>query len=430
MRDLSVPWLFLLASVVGAAFTLNALRPMGSRPRRSVVSFFAGWLTTELALHHLAWQALMTVVFVWFGALGAWPGVVGLAITLASWAGLVGLYRTAQGAEEIVERALVDTLGESYRDTILPGIAEKFAPAVDYRQLVMPFPMRHPEVERTKNIVYTRIGKVALKLDVYRRRDRPAKCPTLVQIHGGAWILGSKNEQGVPLMLHLASRGWVCISVDYRLSPRATFPDHLVDLKRALQWVREQGPEYGVDPDFVVVTGGSAGGHLATLVALTQNAPEYQPGFEQADTSVQGCVAFYGVYDFTDRHGVYRHQGLRRLLERRVMKCTLADARHKYEKASPMSCIEDGIPPFFVVHGTNDTLVPVEEARHFTQALRAVEGGPVVYAEMPGAQHAFEIFPSLRALFVVHGVERFLAWTYSRHVQALATGVERRAVAD
>ena len=420
-----VPWLFLLASVVGAAFTLNALRPMGSRPRRSVLSFFAGWLTTELALHHLAWQVVLTLGFVWAGALGAWPGFVGLGISLASWAGLVHCYRVAQGAEAVVEQALTATLGDGYREAIRQDIAEKFAPAVEWRDLVLPFPMRHPDVERIRNIVYTRVGKVALRLDVYRHRDRPEKCPTLLQVHGGAWILGSKNEQGIPLMLHLASHGWVCISVDYRLSPKATFPDHLVDLKRAVQWIREHGAEYGADPDFLVVTGGSAGGHLASLLALTQNVPEYQPGFEDADTSVQGCVAFYGVYDFTDRHGLYRHQGLRRLLERRVMKAKFDDARDAYDRASPMSCIQHGIPPFFVIHGTHDTLVPVEEARRFSGALREVEGGPVVYAEMPGAQHAFEIFPSLRSLFVVHGVERFLAWAYSRYLQACAPDARR-----
>src|SRR5438093_55527 len=147
------------------------------------MSFFAGWLTTELALHHLAWQALLTAAFVWAGALAA-------------------------------------------------------------------------------------------------------------------WILGSKNEQGIPLMRHLASRGWVCVSANYRLSPRATFPDHLIDCKRAVQWIREHGAGYGANPDFLVVTGGSAGGHLAALVALTANDPEYQPGFESADTSVSGCVAFYGVHDF------------------------------------------------------------------------------------------------------------------------------------
>jgi acetyl esterase/lipase len=289
--------------------------------------------------------------------------------------------------------------------------------------------MRHPEVERTRNVTYATVGRTKLRLDVYRHRSRPARAPTLLQVHGGAWILGSKNEQGVPLMLHLAARGWVCVSANYRLSPRATFPDHLVDLKRALAWIRTHADDYGMDPDFVVVTGGSAGGHLAALVALTPNDPEYQPGFETADTRVEACVAFYGVYDFTDRHGVWKHGGLHRLLERRVMKSRRDAARDAWDKASPMSRVGRDAPPFFVVHGTHDTLVPVEEARRFSSMLTTASANPVVYAEIPGAQHAFEIFPSLRSTFVVHGVERFLAWVYSRHLAARGrSGVTAQAV--
>ena len=417
MRAELVAWLFLGASLWGAWFTYNTYRPMGGA-RRSVVSFFAGWLTTELALHHILWQLAMTAVFVWAGALRAWPGIVGLAITLASWAGLACCLAVAARSEAVVEDALVAGLGADYRAQVQPATAERFAPGVDWRQLLVPFPVRHPEVERVRDLVYARAGGIDLKLDVYRNRARPTGCPTLLQVHGGAWILGSKNEQGIPLMTQMASRGWVCVSANYRLSPRATFPDHLVDLKSALRWIREHGPEYGADPDFVVVTGGSAGGHLAALVALTANDPAYQPGFESVDTSVAGCVAFYGVYDFTDRHGVWGHPGLHRLLERQVMKAPLASARDAWERASPIACVRPGVPPFFVIHGTHDTMVPVGEARHFCEVLRRVGGAPVVYAEIPGAQHAFEIFPSLRSTFVIHGVERFLAWLYSRHQAA------------
>jgi acetyl esterase/lipase len=413
-----VPWLFLAASLVGAWFTYNAFRPMGGASRRALLSFLAGWLTTELVLHHLAWQAAMTALFVLAGALRAWPGVLGLAVTLVSWAGLARLYLAARQAEGVVEGALVEGLGEGYREDIPAEVRERLAPRIDWRQLLLPFPIRHPEVERLRDLVYARADGRDLRLDVYRRRDRPQGCPTLLQIHGGAWVMGSKNEQGVPLMVHLAARGWVCVSADYRLSPRATFPDQLIDLKRTLRWIRERGPEVGADPGFVVVTGGSAGGHLAALLALTPNDPEYQPGFEEVDTAVQGCVAFYGVYDFTDRHGVWRHQGLRRLLERRVMKVPRAAAPEAWAKASPLSRVRPDAPPFFLVHGALDTLVPVGEARHFRDALRAASGAPVVYAEIPGAQHAFEIFPSLRSTFVIHGVERFLAWVYARHLAA------------
>jgi acetyl esterase/lipase len=413
-----VPSIFLLATLVGAWFTYNALRPMRRTSRRSVLSFFAGWITTELALHHVAWQALMTAAFVWAGALAAWPGVLGLAITLGSWAGLARCWWTAREAEGAVERALSAALGPAYRDEILPEVRAKFAPAVDWRQILLPFPLRHPEVERRRDIRYAQAGGVDLTLDVYRHRDRPRGCPTLLQVHGGAWVVGSKNEQGLPLMLHLAARGWVCVSANYRLSPRATFPDHVIDLKRAIGWIREHGPEYGADPDFLVVTGGSAGGHLAALVGLTANAPEYQPGFESVDTSVQGCVAFYGVYDFADRDRVWPHEGLARLLERRVMKVGRDAAPEAYEKASPISRIHADAPPFFVIHGQSDSLVPVETARRFHDAFRRVTRGPLVYAEVPGAQHAFDIFPSLRSLFVVHGVERFLAWVYSGYLAA------------
>jgi acetyl esterase/lipase len=420
--EIAAPWLFLAATLVGAWLTYNALRPMRASGRRAVLSFFAGWLTTELALHHIAWQAVMTGVFVWAGALHAWPGVLGLVVTLLSWVGLARCFASARQAEAVVEAALVAGLGEGYRDDILPEVRAKFAPAVDWKQLLLPFPMRHPEVERRRDIIYASVGNLDLKLDVYRHRSRPTGCPTLLQIHGGAWIVGSKNEQGIPLMLHLAARGWVCVSANYRLSPRATFPDHLIDLKRALRWIREHGAEYGADPDFVVVTGGSAGGHLAALVGLTANDPEYQPGFEQVDTSVRGCVAFYGVYDFADRYRVWRHDGLQRLLERRVMKVPRAEAPEAWDKASPVARIRAGAPPFFVIHGELDTLVPVEEARRFAESFRQATGGALVYAEIPGAQHAFDIFPSLRSTFVIHGAERFLAYLYTRYL------LDRRAV--
>ncbi len=411
-----VPWLFLLVALIGAWFTANAYRPIHWPAPLALASFFAGWLTSELAFHHLAWQATATVVFVWAGALATWPGWLALGITFISWLGLARCYGRALGAEAAVEEGLKSALGADYTDRILPDVRERFAPGIDWKQIVLPFPMRHPEVERIRDIEYHRVGNLALRLDVYRRRDRPTGCPTLLQIHGGGWVLGSKNEQGIPLMLHLASRGWVCVSADYRLAPRATFPEPLMDLKHAIKWIRTHGTEYGANPDFLVVTGGSAGGHLSSLVALTANDPEYQPGFEDVDTSVRGCVAFYGVYDFTDRHGHYRNPGLAKLLQRYVMKAQIGASRDAFEKASPMSRVHAEAPPFFVIHGDRDTLVPVAEARRFSEALRTVVRAPVVYAEIPGAQHAFEIFPSVRTTFVIHAVERFLALLYSAYL--------------
>lgn len=411
-----IPWIFLAASLVGAWFTFNAYRPIHWPAPAALFSFFAGWLTSELAVHHILWQIAMTAVFVWAGALAAPAGLLALGIAIVSWIGLAVCYARARFAEAVVEDALKGALGDDYADRILPSVGERLAPSIDWRQIALPFPIRHPEVERIADVEYQRVDGRPLDIDVYRRRDRPTGCPTLLQIHGGGWVVGSKNEQGLPLMLHLAARGWVCVSADYRLSPRATFPDPLVDVKRAIRWIREHGAEYGANPDFLVITGGSAGGHLCSLAALTANDPEYQPGFEEVDTSVRGCVAFYGVYDFTDRYGHYRNPGLAKLVQRHVLKDRLAQNRAVFEKASPMSRVHREAPPFFVIHGDRDTLVPVAEARRFSELLRATVPGPVAYAEIPGAQHAFELFPSLRTTFVVHGVERFLAWLYSAYL--------------
>lgn len=409
------PWLLLLLAVTGALLTANVYRPRYRPPTLAVVSFFSGWLTAELALHQIAFQVLVAGGLIAYGALSAWPGWVALPILLGNWFFLWRYSTQAHAAGDAVERALQAGLGADYRARILPEAVERFADGFSWRSVAMPVP-RHPNVERVRNLTYTEGSGHRLRLDVYRRRDRPTGCPTLLQVHGGGWVLGTKNEQGLPLMHHLAAQGWVCVSADYRLSPRATFPDPLIDLKHALRWIRQEGPAYGVDPDFVVVTGGSAGGHLAALVALTANEPGYQPGFEDVDTSVRACVAFYGVYDFTDRHGIWPHGGLAKLLRQRVMKAALDEAREAYELASPMSRVGEHAPPFLVIHGDHDTLVPVEEARRFSALLREAIPGRVAYAEIPGAQHAFDIFHSVRTLLVIQGVERFLAWVYSQYV--------------
>jgi acetyl esterase/lipase len=211
-------------------------------------------------------------------------------------------------------------------------------------------------------------------------------------------------------MLHMAARGWVCVAINYPLSPRARWPEHLIAVKRAVHWIREHAGEYGGDPSFLAVTGGSAGGHLAAMLALTAGDRSLQPGFEDVDTSVQACVPHYGVYDFTDDSGAPAARlRLDRLLRRYVMsrEATYPD---DYRSASPLFRVTADAPPFLVVHGRNDTLVPVAEARAFVTRLRAVAKNPVAYAEIPGAQHAFDVFPSFRSAGVLRGVARFLEW--------------------
>ncbi|MEI8357824.1 MAG: alpha/beta hydrolase [Deltaproteobacteria bacterium] len=425
-----MPVLLLLFGLAAAAFTWNVYRPMGGGSRRGVLSFLAGWLTGELALHHVAWQVLVVGLLVAVGALRSWPGWLGLLIAAAAWGGLVAFFLRSRDAEGIVESALEQGLGDDYRTWRQAETRALLPNSLRWREILLPFPLADPRVERIRDLVYATHGGQRLRLDLFRPSpgaSDPAVAaaaagrgaPILVQVHGGGWVVGSKNEQGLPLMFRMAAHGWLCASIDYRLSPVATFPDHLVDVKAALVWMREHAREWGGDPGFIVLTGGSAGGHLASLAALTPNVSEFQPGFERADTEVQGCVSFYGVYDFTDPEPTRHSQGLRRLLERWVLKARLADERPRFAAASPTCRVGAQAPPFFVVHGDRDTLVPVSEARRFVGALRAGSRQPVVYAEIPGAQHAFEIFRSLRCVLAIDGVERFLFWLRDRYLTAV-----------
>jgi acetyl esterase/lipase len=232
----------------------------------------------------------------------------------------------------------------------------------------------------------------------------------MVYVHGGAWVMGDKREQGKPMMFELVTRGWVCVAVNYRLSPAATWPDHIVDVKRALAWVKEHIAGYGGDPGFVAISGGSAGGHLCALLALTAADRSWQPGFEGADVSVQACVPLYGVVDMTGAPEGSARFGPRtlKMLERTVMKTTEAEQPGVFRDASPTYRVHPDAPPFFVFHGVNDTLVPVETARAFVERLRAVSHQPVAYAELPFAQHAFDVVASLRCQATTSAVADFL----------------------
>jgi acetyl esterase/lipase len=216
------------------------------------------------------------------------------------------------------------------------------------------------------------------------------------------------------------------VAANYRLSPGVRFPAHLIDLKRALAWIRSRIAEHGGDPDFVVATGGSAGGHLAALLALSPNEPELQPGFEGVDTSVSACVPFYGVYDLLDRDGGRPPRALSPFLERMVMPCPPEANRELWDRASPLARVRPDAPPFFVIHGSHDSIALVEGARQFVRALRDVSRRPVVYAELSGAQHAFDLFHSVRCAHAVNAVTRFVEWV---HARSRAAAAERAATA-
>ncbi|SPM31207.1 esterase, partial [Mycobacterium terramassiliense] len=127
------------------------------------------------------------------------------------------------------------------------------------------------------------------------------------------------------------------------------------------------------------------------------------------------------VYDFGSREAM--HPLMAPIVAKRVFKLSLTDVGEPFRVASPITHVREDAPPFFVLHGTNDSLIPVEQARRFTARLREVSRQPVAYAELPCAQHAFDIFGSARAAHAAVAVEQFLAETYaSRRAVAQRSG--------
>jgi len=167
----TMAWLFLAAATTGCLFTLNTYWPARRPAVLAAISFFAGWLTTELAFHHFVLQVVMTLVFIATGALRSWPGWVALGVTLLSWVLLYGCYRRAVRAESVVHKALVEALGDGYEKRIPPGLGARLAPRLNWREFLVPIPFLHPDIERIRDIVYTEGPGYRMKLDVYRPRD-------------------------------------------------------------------------------------------------------------------------------------------------------------------------------------------------------------------------------------------------------------------
>ncbi len=389
----------LRSGLSGIAAVANARRPFIRNRALTMPSFLLAWITIEPAGLVLVARALNTARLIRRRGLSTRQAKVGLALEAVTAAGLVGLIMDGRRSETTLEAALSPVLDSS----VLAARPKSPRPGT-----VLPLMSGASRRRVTRNVPYLEGRGWRNTLDVYQPLEDGSRRPVIVQIHGGGWVTGTKNDQAIPLLNHLAATGWVGFSVNYRLAPRVTLAEQVVDLKRAISWVREHAEEFGGDPDFIAVTGGSAGGHLSSLMALTANDPEFQPGFEDRDTSLAAAVPFYGVYDLLDEHG-FLVPGFADFLERVVIRQpSMDDHADVWRRYSPLHRAHPGSPPMMIVHGRVDTLVPVEQGRHFARRLHEVSEQEVVYAELPGANHAFDMIPSARTMHTVEYVERFL----------------------
>jgi acetyl esterase/lipase len=260
-------------------------------------------------------------------------------------------------------------------------------------------------------------------LDVWRRPDLQGPAPVLVFVPGGAWVVGTRMLQGYSLMSHLAEQGWVCLSIDYRVSPHNRWPTHVNDVKAAVAWARANVDRFGGDRDFVAIAGCSAGGHLAALTGLTPDDPDFHGDLaDNADTSVDAVVGIYGRYDWEDRSTPERDRFVE-FLERVVVKKRISRHPDVFRKASPIARTRADAPPFLVIHGSGDTVIPVEQARAFVERLRSTSRSAVGYLELPGAHHGFDMTDGCRTQSVATVIGLFLNEIHRSYLQSRAKEV-------
>ncbi len=383
-----------------------------------VPAFLVGWPVSELAGHLGALQAVeLTRAVRRARRPGAPTTDRAVAVLAAANAGGLALL-LAQGlrARRVLGRAMDEAGVAPVPPPPAGGPATTRSRTQRAHDLLLPWHAT-PDVRVVRDVRYADTGRRGL-LDLYlpARGTAPAGgAPVLIQVHGGGWSVGDKEHQGLPLVRHLARHGWLCVVPNYRLAPRDPFPAQLVDTKRVVAWARRHAAEHGGDPSYVAITGGSAGGHLAALTALTADQPRWQPGFEDEDTSVSAAVPVYGVYDLAGVLGSPRGLMLRdQFWARRIQQRAFAEDPVAFHDATPLDQVHADAPAFLVLHGRVDSVVPVGQARAFVARLRAVSRNLTVYAELPGAHHAFDVFSSPRSLAAVDAVHRFLTWHQAR----------------
>lgn len=244
--------------------------------------------------------------------------------------------------------------------------------------------------------------------------------PILIHIPGGAWLTGDKRYVGRPLLYHMVRQGWMCAAINHRPAPRWRFPAMLEDVLRAIAWIKEHARDYDADANFVALTGISAGGHLTTLAALVRERAQFQPGFESVDTTVALAIPVAGRFDFLNRHGILPKDCLQKGLALYLMPGPPKQHGSLWDLASPEAQVNANAPPFLIVHGSRDSLIPIAEARAFERALRQVSQQPVDFLEVPGAEHGFDFLCSSWAMPTVYGISRYLQ---SHHVAYRLRGV-------
>jgi acetyl esterase/lipase len=377
-----VPVGFLVTAGLLALAMAASLWPPSHPPLLGRATWWISAIPNESPFLALYWLAGATLLAFSAGDLHGVAAWIAIGLAAAPFLGTPVLVRRSLRAAPALERALGRPIARH------PPWA---------RILLAPVPVFHFGVKRIRNLSYGDAGP-RNRLDLYRRRRGGSGGPVLIHLHGGgsSFAAGRKSFYARRLLFRCAREGWVCLSATYRLRPAAAFPDELIDVKKAIAWARAHAIEHGGDPDRIVLAGSSFGARLATLAGFTMNDPAFQPGFEEADTSLAAVVALYGYYGGT--------------------------ASRDSLPSSPFDYAQRGCPPLLVVHGDRDTLTSSDRARALAERARDASAEPVVYVELPGAEHSFDLLSSIRFEAVIDGIEVFV-----RHIARATHGPRRCA---
>jgi len=246
------------------------------------------------------------------------------------------------------------------------------------------------------NITYLTANNYDAKLDLYLPRNVTGPNPTLIYIHGGGWVGGTKESSVLSLMPYL-EMGWSVVNVEYRLGRVSLAPAAVEDCRCALRWVISHAKEYNFDTGKIVVTGHSAGGHLALTTGMLPASAGLErqcPGNE--DLKVAAIINWYGITDVND------------LLDGPNMKTyavawmgSLANRDEIAKRVSPLNYVRQGLPPILTIHGDADPTVPYSHAVRLHEALNKA-GVPNQFLTIPGGKHGgFNRAETLRAFAAI-----------------------------
>jgi len=255
-------------------------------------------------------------------------------------------------------------------------------------------------VRAEKDIQYVPGGDESQRLDLYLPEQPGEKpLPLVVYVHGGGWKGGSK--QGCPAVVYVG-RGYAAASVEYRFSQKAVFPAQIQDCQAAIRWLRANSKKYNIDPDHIGVWGGSAGGHLVSLLGTSGGKKAFAPigGNEDQSDRVQAVCDVYGPANFnTVMQQAADDKSVKNIFKFNtpsdpyscLIGANLGEDKQKGAAVSPVHYVSSDNPPFLILHGTKDALVPLAQSEEFAAALEA-KGVKVLFQKFPGGGHGGPMF--------------------------------------